>query len=138
MNGIHEIELNGNKERIRFNQYARAELRKFFMPAGKAYLTETELTQAIIDKWKENDVLLIKIIVYAGIVGDSLVTGFTPRLTQEEVGEFIGSAKDEELLTIWRVFLEAQGFNLSQEQDEQTEKKKKGKTSNGKKKKPLK
>ena len=119
MNGILEITLNGKKERLRFNNYARNELRRFFVPEDKGYLTEGELMKAIIEKWKENEHLLLKMLVYAGIVGDSLVNGFTSRVRQEDIGEYIGEAPAEELLEVWKAFLAAQGFDLSQEEKEE-------------------
>lgn len=118
MNGIHEIELNGKKERIRFNQYAKAELCKTFMPEGRVYLSQSELLQVIFQKEKENSALLLRDLVYAGIVGDSLITGSVPRLSMEQVGEYIGDASDDDLFNIWRCFLDAQGFNLSKEETE--------------------
>lgn len=118
MNGIHEIELNGKKERVRFNQYAKAELCKTFMPTGRVFLSQAELLEVIFQREKENSALLLKELVYAGIVGDSLVTGNASRLTIEEVGEYIGEASDNDLFNIWRCFLDAQGFNLSKEEAE--------------------
>ena len=131
MNGILEITLNGQRERLRFNNYARNELRRFFVPEDKPYLSEGELMKAIIDKWKENEHLLLKMLVYAGIVGDSLVSGYKSRLTEEEIGEYIGGANPEELLVIWKAFIDAQGFNLTPteqgEEEEETDEKKKTK-----------
>lgn len=124
MNGIHHILLNGKKESLRFNNYARAELRKFFMKPNEVMLTETQLTNRIIKKFRENDVVLIKMIVYAGIVGDSLVSGFESRLTSTQVGEYIGEAAPDEIFAIWRAFLDAQGINLNNEEATGTQKKK--------------
>lgn len=124
MNGIHHITLENKQYGIRFNNYARAELRKFFMKEGEFQLTETQLTERIIEKWKENDVLLLKIIVYAGIVGDSLVKHDTPLLTREEVGAYIGEADEKELYDIWKTFLDAQGIGLNKEAPKEQKKKK--------------
>lgn len=118
MNGIHEIELNGKKERVRFNQYAKSELCKVLMPEGRVFLSQSELLGIIMARQKDNPTLLLKHIVYAGIVGDSLIENDTPRLTKKQVGEFIGSASDDDLFQIWRCFLDAQGFNLSREEEE--------------------
>lgn len=123
MNGIHHITIEDKQYGIRFNNYARAELRKFFMKEGEVSLTETQLTERIIEKWKENDVLLLKIIVYAGIVGYSLVKHDSPLLTRDQVGEYIGDAAETELYTIWKTFLEAQGVGLNKEPQEQKKKK---------------
>lgn len=124
MTGLHEIELNGKSERIRFNQYSKAELCKVFMPEGRVFLSQPELLEIIMNRQKENSASLLKEIVYAGIVGDSLINNDTPRLTKSEVGEYIGEASDEDLFAIWRIFLEAQGFNLTPEKEEESAEKK--------------
>lgn len=116
-----EITLNGKKERFQFNNYARNELRRFFA-GDKDYLSEGELMQAIIDKWKENEHLLLKMLVYAGILGDSLAgKRYDSRLSEEEIGTYIGDAHPDELIAIWREFLDQQGFNLSRDDAEQEE-----------------
>ena len=137
MNGILEITLNGKKERLHFNNYAKDELRRFFIPEDKTYITEGELMKAIITKWKENEHALLKMLVYAGILGDSLAGKyFNSRLSAEYIGEYIGTAPAEDLIQVWKEFLDAQGFNLSQEgeaeeveEESEEEQKKKKKTT---------
>ena len=124
MNGITHITLNKEQYRVRFNNYFRSEISKIFLKEGEAMLTGDQLSQRIIDKWRENETLLIRDLVYAGICGDSYVTLSTPRLTLAEVGEHIGEAPAEELFAIWRLFLDAQGYNLSREEGEEVKKKK--------------
>lgn len=122
MNGILEITLNGKQERLHFNNYAKDVLRPFFIPEGKAYITEGELMKAIIEKWQENEHALLKMLVYAGIYGDSLAGKyFNSRLSAEEIGKYIGEAKAEDLLKVWKVFLEAQGFSLEPEAQQEEE-----------------
>ena len=121
MNGIIHITLNGKEERLWFNNYATDELKRFFFPEGKDFLTQGELMQIIIDKWKENETFLLKQIVYAGILGDSFATDDKPRLTKKEVGEAIATANHGELLQAWKAFLEASGINLSRDKSEEEE-----------------
>lgn len=138
MKGIVHIEFNGNKERLHFNRYAFDELKKFFfqdkMPA---VITEADLMKVIIERWRENESLLLKQLVYAGILGDSLIKDDVPRISKQEVGEVIATASDEELLEVWKVFLDSSGINLTPDPDVETqeeeqtedEKKKEMKTS---------
>lgn len=117
MNGILEITLNGKKERLHFNNYAKDELRRFFIPKDKAYITQGELMKAIIDKWQENEHALLKMLVYAGILGDSLAGKyFNSRLSPEYIGEYIGTAPADDLIKVWKEFLDAQGFELTPEE----------------------
>lgn len=119
MTGIYYITLNGNKERLHFNQYANAELANFLIPEERqSNIPEIEVMRAIVEKAKQNLPALIKMIVYAGIVGDSLVTRFEPRLTQEEIGKYVANAKDEELRAIWKDFLKVQYPNPEAEDSE--------------------
>ena len=118
MNGILEITLNGKQERLHFNNFAKDELRRFFIPEDKTYITEGELMQAVIDKWRENEHALLKMLVYAGILGDSLAGKyFNSRLSPQYIGEYIGTAPAEDLIKVWKVFLDQQGFNLSAEDE---------------------
>ena len=123
MTGIEHITLNGKEERLRFNQYARAELAKFLIPEGEAAVTQLEVTRVIIKEANKNLPALLKRIVYAGILGDSLVYGNEPRLSQEQVGEFIGDASDEELYRIWKAFLDVQSVEPEKEEGEEQKKK---------------
>ena len=116
MNGILEITFKGKKERLRLNNYAREVLRRYFA-GDKPYLTNGELMQAIIDKWKESEHLLLKKLVYAGIVGDSLVNNDTVRISEQEIGEYVGEAPPDELRAIWKEILAQQGFDLTLESE---------------------
>ena len=109
MNGILTITLNGKPERVRFNQYANAELAKHLIPQNlQSDIPHVEVMRAVVEKAQDNLPALIKLVVYAGILGDSLVYGSEPRLTMEQVGEYIGEASDEEILRIWGAFLQVQ------------------------------
>lgn len=126
MNGILSIELNGKTYRCRFNNFSNSVLEKYFMPEGKIALSGDELNAIIIKKWEENSVLLIRNLVYAGIVGDSLIENDEPALTKKEVGEFIANAHPDELFAIWQEFLDSTGSNL--EADKEAEEKSQGKS----------
>ena len=126
MTGIYYITLNGKRERLHFNQYANAELANFLIPEERLTdIPEIEVMRAIIEKSKKNLPALIKMIIYAGIVGDSLVTRFEPRLTQEEIGQYVAEAKDEELRKIWKDFIKVQTTNPEKEEENEDSEKKK-------------
>lgn len=128
MNGIHHITIEGNKYGIRFNNFANTELFNFFKREDEYSITHKQLTERIIEKHKENESILLKIIVYAGIVGNSLLKHDAPELTKEQVAEYIAEANPDELIKIWKVFLDSQGFSLEHESSDKVveeEKKKK-------------
>lgn len=106
--GIVYITLGGEKQRLWFNNFANDELRRYFAKEDEV-ITDTDLIKRIAEKWKENHLLFLKNMVYAGILGDSFVTDDKVRVTKEQVGEWIATASPEEIYGVWRVFLEAQG-----------------------------
>lgn len=123
MNGIHHITIDDKQYGIRFNNYARTELMNFFKKDDEFQLSEQQFTERLIEKWKENETGLIKTIVYAGVVGFSLVKHDTPLLSKEQIGEYIGEAKPEEIINIWKVFLASQGIDGNKQPEEQKKKK---------------
>lgn len=123
MKGIVHIHFNGKKERLQFNRFAFDELKTYLFKdkPSTMLVTEGELMKSVIHRWRENESLLLKQLVYAGIAGDSYITDDEPRLTKEEIGQFIAHAKYEELLEVWKVFIEASGIDLTPDKDAQAE-----------------
>lgn len=110
--GVIHITLGGKEQRLWFNNFANDELRRYFATDGEV-ITDTDLIKRIGEKWKENHLLFLKNLVYAGILGDSFVTDDKVRVSKKQVGEWIATASPEEIYGVWRVFLEAQGHYLS-------------------------
>lgn len=137
MNGIHHITITREDQEetygVRFNNYSNEELKKTFMREGEFVLTEQQLTERIIEKWNENPALLLKHILYAGIVGHSLIKYDVPQLSKEEVGEYLADANPEEVAKIWRAFLLANNIDPSKKESDQKKKKPKAKKRTQKK-----
>lgn len=110
--GVIFITLGGKQERLWFNNFAAEELRRY-LTNGEEVLTNVDLFKRIKERWEANNLVLLKNIVYAGIAGDSYVRDDVPRYTKEEVGALVATADSETLYSVWRVFLEAQGYNLT-------------------------
>lgn len=120
--GIVYITLGGEKQRLWFNNFANDELRRYFAKEDEV-ITDTDLINRIAEKWKENHLLFLKNMVYAGILGDSFVTDDKVRVTKEQVGEWIATASPEEIYNVWRVFLEAQGQFITPDDPKEGEEK---------------
>lgn len=120
--GIVYITLGGEKQRLWFNNFANDELRRYFAKEGEV-ITDIDLIKRIGEKWKENHLLFLKNMVYAGILGDSFVTDDKVRVTKEQVGEWIATASPEEIYSVWRVFLEAQGQTITSDTPKEGEEK---------------
>lgn len=110
--GVIHITLGGQEQRLWFNNFANDELRRYFATDGEV-ITDIDLIKRIGEKWKENHLLFLKNLVYAGILGDSFVKDDKVRVSKKQVGEWIATASPEEIYGVWRVFLEAQGHFLS-------------------------
>ena len=123
MNGIIEITLKGEKVRLKFNNYAREELAKYFVPKDKIGLSQSELQEEIVNKWNDNKLLLMKNIVYAGIVGQAYIHDNTTPYTMDEIGEYIADAPYEEIFPIWETFLKSSEISVSKEDAEDVKKK---------------
>src|SRR5690625_7515464 len=87
MKGIVHIHFNGKKERIQFNRFAFDELKTYLFKdkPSTMLVTEGELMKSVIHRWKENESLLFKQLVFAGIAGDSYITDDEPTLAEGEV-----------------------------------------------------
>lgn len=109
---VHEVKIGGETKSLRFNNYAHIELSKALFESGHYVSSPSELIDKLYEMSMNNTALLIKAIVYAGIVGYDYEVGFKVSMTQQQVGELIGSIDQTELEGLWDVFLEAMGVNL--------------------------
>ena len=77
---------------------------------------------------EENHYLLVKTLVYAGIIGNDYVVGFKKSATSEEVGEWIAELSAEDIYSVWNTFWSSMGVDLPAiqelEKDSVAEKKK--------------
>ena len=113
MTGSYKLMIGEREINLRFNNFAHVELSKAIFKSGYLVTNPMELIDKLSEMSKNNIALLIKAMLYAGILGYDYETGFTPSVTQEEVGKLVGEVNEEDLLKIWDIFLEAMGVNLS-------------------------
>ena len=85
MNGIVKVNLGGKDRVLRFNNFANTEIAKVLYES-KMVDTESKepempnFLNAIMDLNRKNHYLLIKVLVYSGIVGNDYVVGFSCEL----------------------------------------------------------
>ncbi len=60
-------------------------------------------------------------LVYAGLIGNDYVVGFSESATSEEVGEWVADASPDVLAKVWESFLEASGMTLTPEKEKDNE-----------------
>lgn len=107
MHGIAEITIKGKKEQLKFNNFSTAELEKYFIPQGGGDLTQFDLNVAIAERWEQNPMLLMKNLVWAGLVGHYYVKQDFCPYTKEEIAEFVANGSKEELLPIFQIWFKA-------------------------------
>jgi hypothetical protein len=61
---------------------------------------------------EKNHYLLVKTLIYAGIIGNDYVVGFHESVTQEQVGEWIADLNEQDVYTVWTTFWSSMGVDL--------------------------
>jgi hypothetical protein len=113
MQGVIEITLGGVKRTLRFNNFAHTELSKVIFDSGHLVSNPDELLERLHKMASDNVMLLMKALVYAGMIGNDYLTGFKASTTQEEVGKWLAEVNESELIGIWETFLTAMGTEVS-------------------------
>src|SRR5690554_5529189 len=106
MTGIIEIEVLGQKRSLRFNNFAKVEISKAIS------LDATKILDHIQEMAKENHLLLLKLIVWAGHCGDCYRRQDTTDLSKEDIGDWVATASDEVLHGVFSAFLESEGVGI--------------------------
>lgn len=108
-----ELEILGERRLLVFNNYARVEISKHIrtdidedLPEPVAFL---KAIQRIND---ENNLLLLKVLVYAGHCGDCYRRQNKTDITMEQIGEWIGDASNNDMYSVFRTFMDAEGMGL--------------------------
>ena len=123
MNGIVKVNLGGKDRFLRFNNFANTEIAKVLYESKMADTESKDpempnFFNAIMELNRKNHYLLIKVLVYSGIIGNDYVVGFNESVTMEEVGEWIGDAHPDEIVKVWEAFMPAVGTELKSDEEE--------------------
>ena len=122
MQGTIEVNIGGAKRTLRFNNYAHFELSKQLFQAGHFAVTPNDVLDKLHEIASDNVMLLMKALIYSGIIGNDYEVGFTKSVTIQEVGKWVADVNESELMGIWDTFLDAMGVNIENpEKKESTE-----------------
>ena len=111
LNKKMEITLGGEVRQLWFNNYAAFELREMFG------VDQAGILQAVIERSKENYLLLLADLIKVGLKGHSLaMNGTTPEIV-DKVNMLVADADINELMKVWEVFFDTIGGNVKQEPD---------------------
>ena len=118
MNGIVRVELGGEERTLRFNNFSDIELAKVLFDDETAKPNVHDFVGAILKLNAENHLLLVKMLVYSGLIGNDYVVGFKKTATPEEVGNWLSTAKADDIKKIWLTFMDAYGLTLKPEKED--------------------
>jgi hypothetical protein len=112
MTGIIKLNIGGQERTLRFNNFSAIELAKIIYNGEQANFETDDLLNRIMKLNEENHYLLIKTLVYAGLIGNDYVVGFTKTATPEQVGEWISELSVDEIYSVWNTFWSSMGVDL--------------------------
>ena len=112
MTGIMKLNIGGQERTLRFNNFSAIELAKIIYNGDQPNFETEDLMNRIMKLNEKNHYLLIKTLIYSGIIGNDYVVGFTESATPEEVGEWISDLSSEEIYSVWITFWKSMGVDL--------------------------
>jgi hypothetical protein len=112
MTGIIKLNIGGQERTLRFNNFSAIELAKIIYNGDQPNFETEDLMNRIMKLNEKNHYLLIKTLIYSGIIGNDYVVGFTESATPEQVGEWISDLSSEEIYSVWITFWKSMGVDL--------------------------
>ena len=112
MTGIIKIKIGGQERTLRFNNFSAIELAKIIYKGEQANFETDDLLKRIMKLNEKNHFLLVKILIYAGIIGNDYVVGFDESVTVEQVGDWIADIGEENIYSVWQTFWSSMGVDL--------------------------
>jgi hypothetical protein len=112
MTGIIKLNIGGQERTLRFNNFSAIELAKIIYNGDQPNFETEDLMNRIMKLNEKNHYLLIKTLIYSGIIGNDYVVGFTESATPQQVGEWISDLSSEEIYSVWITFWQSMGVDL--------------------------
>ena len=112
MTGIMTLNIGGKNRTLRFNNFSSIELAKIIYKGENDNFETEDLLNRIMKLNEKNHFLLVKTLIYAGIIGNDYVVGFEESVTVEQVGEWIAEIGEEDIYSVWQTFWTSMGVDL--------------------------
>jgi len=106
------LNIGGKNRTLRFNNFSAIELAKIIYKGENANFETEDLLNRIMKLNEKNHFLLVKTLIYAGIIGNDYVVGFDESVTVEQVGEWIAEIGEEDIYSVWQTFWTSMGVDL--------------------------
>jgi hypothetical protein len=107
-----KLSIGGKNRTLRFNNFSAIELAKIIYKGENANFETEDLLNRIMKLNEKNHFLLVKTLIYAGIIGNDYVVGFDESVTVEQVGEWIAEIGEEDIYSVWQTFWTSMGVDL--------------------------
>ena len=121
MHGITRVNLGGQERVLRFNNFANIEIAKVLFKDETAKPDLPKFMEKLFELNAKNHFLLLKMLIYAGIIGNDYVVGFEESVSIVEVGEWVSDLSPDDSNKIWETFMEASGLTLADKEKEEVE-----------------
>ena len=121
MHGITRVNLGGQERVLRFNNFANIEIAKVLFKDETAKPDLPKFMEKLFELNAKNHFLLLKMLIYAGIIGNDYIVGFDESVSIEEVGEWVADLSPDDANKIWETFMEASGLTLTDKEKEEVE-----------------
>ena len=115
MNGRIQLKIGDKTIQLWFNNFSKIELGKSLLTTVNGYPAkpnEIEFLKAIQKKATENHLVLLRDVVFAGVIGHAYGTDNLIQYTKPQIAEIIATAKEDDLYEVWTTFMDAMGMNL--------------------------
>lgn len=112
MNEPFKVNIGGELRSLKFNNFAQLEIAKILFKEDPMSSNPAEVVNKLYEIADKNIMLLMKVLVYAGIIGNDYEKGFDSDVSQEMVGEWISKANLANLVGVWETFLNWMGEGI--------------------------
>jgi hypothetical protein len=112
MNEPFKVNIGGELRSLKFNNFAQLEIAKILFKEDPMSSNPAEVVNKLYEISDKNIMLLMKVLVYAGIIGNDYEKGFDSDVSQEMVGEWISNANLANLVGVWETFLNWMGEGI--------------------------
>lgn len=110
-----KVDIGGELRTLEFNNFSSMEIARILFKDDPMSSNPYEVMQKLGVIAENNIMLLLKVLVYAGIVGYDYKNKWETNVTQEEVGEWVAVGNLSQLVGIWKIFLEWAGNDIPKE-----------------------
>jgi hypothetical protein len=109
-----KVTIGGKELNLKFNNFAHIELAKLLFPEKHLIYNPNDVVDKLSEISEANPLLLMKYLIYAGVAGYDMETGFAVTVSHREIGELLGKSHFNETISVWDEFLKAMGLKDSE------------------------